>query len=55
MNEIILFMNDKQATDDIKKHLAGVTIKPYDQTIAYLKRYIALEIHSENILKHSTL
>merc|ERR1712110_25490 len=31
--DIFLFMNEKQATEDVKKHLNGVTIKPYDSTI----------------------
>merc|ERR1712123_13007 len=36
-NDVILFMNEKQATPEIRKHLTGVTIKPYDQTLAHLK------------------
>ena len=36
--EIILFMNEKQATEEVRKHLTGVTIKPYDTTIDFLKR-----------------
>ena len=37
-NDVILFMNEKQATEEVRSHLNGVTIKPYDQTLSYLKR-----------------
>jgi len=47
-SEIILFMNEKQATEDIKKHLNGVTIKSYDSTIDYLKSLTTRTLCSSN-------
>ena len=39
-DDVILFMNEKQATAEVKAHLDGVTIKPYDQTISFLQRFL---------------
>ena len=35
-------MNEKQATEEVRSHLSGVTIKPYDQTLSFLKRYFSI-------------
>merc|ERR1711970_1314604 len=48
LDSIILFMNEKQATDEIKKHLNGVTIKPYDSTIDFLKSLSSKTLCSGN-------
>merc|ERR1712131_175338 len=47
-SDVILFMNEKQATEEVRKHLSGVTIKPYDTTIDFLKSLTTRTLCSSN-------